>query len=324
MFGLLVGDAVGVPYEFAPPAKLPPREQLEMTPPDSWQSAHFVPPGTWSDDGAQALALAESLLDCDELNLPDLAEKLAQWQFEGRYAVDGIVFDVGVTTSEAIGNFRSGTAAHEAGPDNEMSNGNGSLMRVLPLALWHKGDDEALARDAMAQSLVTHGHLRSQLCCALYCLWARKIGAGMNSEDAWSEATRTLRALLPDLCRAANAIADDDEPLQKMMKELALEEWENELEFHIRPDDEIPGAGSGYVVDCLRSARDAMREESYEAVVKAAIALGHDTDTTACVAGGLAGLRDGVEAIPARWLEQLRGREICNPIIEKLVQSSSS
>ena len=322
MFGLLIGDAVGVPYEFTPPAKLPLREQLEMTPPDAWVGAHFVPNGTWSDDGAQALALADSLLDCDGLNLPDLANRFAQWQFEGRYAVDKIVFDVGITTSQAIGNFRSGVAAREAGPDNEMSNGNGSLMRVLPLALWHKGDDMALARDAMTQSLVTHGHLRSQLCCALYCLWARKIGAGMGSEIAWQSATQTLRELLPALCRAANAIADDDEPLQKLMKELAFEEWEKELEFHIRPDDDTPGRGSGYIVDCLRSARDAMREETYEAVVKSAIALGNDTDTTACVAGGLAGLRDGVDAIPARWLESLRGREICDGIIEKLVAST--
>ena len=318
MLGLLVGDALGVPYEFTPPHKLPPRDSIEMTPPLDWLPAHFVPNGTWSDDGAQALALADSLLDCGELGLEDLAEKLALWQFEGRYAVDGHVFDVGVTTSDAIGRFRSGIAAREAGPDNEMANGNGSLMRALPLVLWHHGTDEALARDAMLQSLVTHGHLRSQLCCALYCLWARRISEGAQSEAAWQAATQTLRALLPTLCAAANAVDENDEPLQRLIKQVALEEWENELEFHIRPADEIPGDGSGYVVDCLRSARDAMRQESYEAVVKAAVALGHDTDTTACVAGGVAGLRDGVKAIPVRWRNALRGREICNPIIEKL------
>ena len=320
MLGLLVGDALGVPYEFTPPHKLPPRDKIEMTPPLDWLPAHFVENGTWSDDGAQALALADSLLDCGELSLEDLAEKLAAWQFEGRYAVDGHVFDVGVTTSDAIGRFRSGVPAREAGPDNEMANGNGSLMRVLPLALWHRGPDAELARDAMLQSLVTHGHLRSQLCCALYCLWARRIGDGIESEAAWRGATQSLRALLPTLCAAANAIGEDDEPLQRLMKQVALEEWENELEFHIRPAEEIPGDGSGYVVDCLRSARGAMREGSYEAVVKAAIALGGDTDTTACVAGGVAGLRDGVKAIPVRWRNALRGREICNPIIERLVE----
>ena len=321
MLGLLVGDALGVPYEFSPPAKLPPRAQLEMTPPNTWLPAHSVANGTWSDDGATALALADSLLDCGVLNLEDLARKLADWQDNGRYAVDGNVFDIGITTSDAIGRFRSGVAAHEAGPDNEMANGNGSLMRVLPLVLCHRGDDESLAQGAMAQSLITHGHIRAQLCCALFCLWARRIGGGAPSEIAWADATQTLRALLPDLCRAANPIDENDEPLQKLMKQVALESWESELEFHIRPADDTPGRGSGYVVDCLRSVRDALRHENYEAVVKYAIGLGHDTDTTACIAGGVAGLRGGVEAIPARWRNALRGREICNPIIEKLVES---
>ena len=323
MLGLLVGDALGVPYEFSPPAKLPPRAQLEMTPPDTWLRAHSVADGTWSDDGATALALADSLLDCDGLNLEDLAAKLADWQDDGRYAVDGRVFDIGVTTSDAIGRFRLGVPAREAGPDNEMANGNGSLMRVTPLVLWHRGDDEELARDAMAQSLITHGHVRAQLCCALFCLWARRIGNGLESETAWADATKRLRDLLPSLCRAANPINPDDEPLQKLMKQVALEEWQSELEFHIRPADEIPGRGSGYVVDCLRSVRDALRQPDYESVAKFAISLGHDTDTTACIAGGVAGLRGGVKAIPVRWRNALRGREICNPIIEKLVANCS-
>ena len=321
MLGLLVGDALGVPYEFAPPSKLPSLARLEMTPPDTWLRAHSVPDGTWSDDGATALALADSLLDCDGLDLQDLAEKLAAWQFEGRYAVDGFVFDIGVTTSDAIGRFVAGAPPEEAGPDNEMSNGNGSLMRVLPLALWHRGSDEELARDAMRQSQVTHGHVRAQLCCALLCLWARGISHAHNSETAWTQATQTLRALLPNLCRAANPIDENDEPLQKLMKEVALEEWQSELEFHIRPGDDIPGNGSGYVVDCLRSVRDALRQPNYEAVVKYAIGLGNDTDTTACIAGGVAGVREGVKAIPVRWRNALRGREICNPIIEKLAES---
>ncbi len=321
MLGLLVGDALGVPYEFSPPAKLPSLAQLEMTPPDTWLRAHAVEDGTWSDDGATALALAASLLDCGGLNTTDLAEKLAAWQFEGRYAVDGFVFDIGVTTSDAIGSFLAGALPEEAGPDNEMSNGNGSLMRVLPLALWHRGLDEELARDAMRQSLVTHGHVRAQLCCALLCLWARNTSHVLNSEIAWADATQTLRDLLPSLCRAANPINAADEPLERMMKEVALEAWEAELEFHIRPGDEIPGRGSGYVVDCLRSVRDALRQPDYETVVKYAIGLGGDTDTTACIAGGMAGLRDGVKAIPVRWRNALRGREICNPIIEKLAKS---
>lgn len=165
---------------------------------------------------------------------------------------------------------------------------------VLPLALWHPGDDAALARDAMFQSRVTHGHLRSQVCCALYCLWARRTLEG--STNAWSDAVATFRALYPE----------------------GMEQRE-ELEGAVRPDSPDPGQGSGYVVDCLRSARDCVAVGPYVRVVKAAIALGHDTDTTAAVAGGIAGLRDGLQAIPERWRSALRGQELVRPMLEKLL-----
>ena len=318
IYGLLVGDALGVPYEFTPSDKLPPLSQIEMTPPAGWGRAHFVPDGTWSDDGAGALALLDSLLDCGSLNLDDLAKRLVEWRFKGRYAVDGHVFDIGVATSNALSRYRSGIRAEDAGPDDELSNGNGSLMRVLPLALWHRGDNFDLARDAMRQSLVTHGHLRSQLCCALFCLWARQIAQGSDSETAWTSATKNLRVLLPSLCRSAtSSSARGGDELANSIADLAFGEWENELEWHIRPGDDLSGRGSGYVVDCLRSIRDALRQPNYETVVKYAVSLGNDTDTTACIAGGLAGLREGDEAIPTRWLGKLRGRQIVDPIMER-------
>jgi ADP-ribosyl-[dinitrogen reductase] hydrolase len=164
---------------------------------------------------------------------------------------------------------------------------------VLPLALWHRGSDAELVRDARLQSRVTHGHLRSQLCCALCCLWARRTAEGAT--DPWAAASESLRELIAGETAAAS-----------------------ELETAIRPDDPPGGRGSGYVVDCLRSARLALGAGSFEAVVKAAVALGDDTDTTACVAGGIAGLRDGEEAIPDRWMSRLRGRELCDPLVDEL------
>jgi ADP-ribosylglycohydrolase len=88
---------------------------------------------------------------------------------------------------------------------------------------------------------------------------------------------------------------------------------------YVRPDEPLQGKGSGYVVDCLHSAYWAVQAGSYEQVVKAAVALGHDTDTTACVAGGIAGIRDGVGAIPRRWREQLAGRELVEPLRQRLL-----
>lgn len=299
LIGLLVGDALGVPYEFHPPQDLPPLENIEFAPPPGFRRSHaHVPPGTWSDDGAQALALLASLLERGELDLQDFGQRLVAWYKQGYMAVDGMVFDIGIQTSRAIGAIIAGTPAAKAGPKDEYANGNGSLMRVLPLALWHRGSDEALVNDAHRQSLPTHGHPRAQVCCALYCLWARRLLQEVS--NPWQDAVITLRT-----------IYDPDSP-----------EYE-ELERRIRPDDPPEAGGSGYVVDCLHSARRAVQTGTYEQVVKAAVSLGHDTDTTACVAGGIVGIRDGVTAIPKHWREQLRGRELVEPLLQQLVQRSA-
>lgn len=297
LLGLLVGDALGVPYEFHPPRELPPRDQIDFTPPPGFQRAHAgVPPGTWSDDGAQALALLASLLDRGAVDPDDFGRRLVAWYEHGELAVDGRVFDVGIQTAQAIRAILAGVPAASAGATDEHANGNGSLMRALPLTLWHRGSDADLVADAHAQSRVTHGHPRAQVCCALYCMWARRV---LNdTPNPWGEAVAALRSIY----RAGSP-------------EMA------ELEFHIRPDEPPEGRGSGYVVDCLRSARQALAAGDYEQVVKAAIELGYDTDTTACVAGGIAGLRDGVRAIPARWRDQLRGQELLAPLRDRLLQS---
>lgn len=295
LIGLLVGDALGVPYEFHPPHQLPPLAAIEFDPPTGFSRAHAgVPPGTWSDDGAQALALLASLLASGRLDADDLGQRLLAWYQQGYMAVDNIVFDVGIQTGQSLRRLLSGIPAQQSGIADERANGNGSLMRVLPLALWHRGDDDALAADAALQSRVTHGHLRSQVCCALYCLWARYTLAA--APDPWNSAVASVRRIYQ-----ADPIAA------------------TELEQSIRPDDPPHGQGTGYVVDTLHSARLALQAGSYEQVVKAAVALGNDTDTTACVAGGIAGLRDGVQAIPARWRDRLRGQDALQPLVDGLL-----
>jgi ADP-ribosyl-[dinitrogen reductase] hydrolase len=292
LLGLLIGDALGVPYEFHHPASLPGADGIEYTPPVGFRRAHKgVQPGTWSDDGAQALCLLASLLHCGRLDAKDLGDRLVSWQQDGYMAVDGRVFDIGVQTSRALRALAGGTPAEQAGPSGEMDNGNGSLMRVLPLALWHTGSDAELIADAATQSRVTHGHRRSELCCALYCLWARRV---LNGEpEAWASAVAALVAHCP---------AD-----------------EAEIHTHVQPSKAPGGQGTGYVVDCLHSARFALLQSGYEAAVKAAILLGRDTDTTAAVAGGIAGLREGSAAIPRRFVDGLRGRELLQPLLDGLL-----
>ena len=143
---------------------------------------------------SQALCLLASLLHKGKLDPEDLGRRLLNWYEHGYMAVDNCVFDIGITTGEALRKLRSGVRATEAGADHGHSNGNGSLMRVLPLALWYQGSDDALIRDAHAQSCVTHRHVRSQVCCALYCLWARYVLENQPYNDAWTRAVETLSA----------------------------------------------------------------------------------------------------------------------------------
>lgn len=296
IYGLLIGDAVGVPYEFNLPEQLPEYNQIDMLPPAYFSKTYpEIPLGTWSDDGAQALSLLDSLLYRHKMDAEDLMKRLCNWYQYGYMAVDYQVFDVGVQTAESIRKYLMGVPLSQVAKNDEHANGNGSLMRVLPLALWHQGSDQQLIEDAYTQSHITHAHLRSKVCCALYCLWARSILNGLDIEPAWSDAVARLRQCLQDR----------PEDLQQ-------------LELYIRPDELVQGTGSGYVVDCLNSARYALQKKSYQDVIKSSIALGRDTDTTACVAGGIAGLYFGYHAIPQLWLDQLRGKALVEPLLEKL------
>jgi ADP-ribosylglycohydrolase len=300
-WGLLIGDALGVPYEFHHADLIPPASLIDFIPPDGFDRTYKdVPPGTWSDDGAQALCLLESLLTCGKLELNDFAQRLVEWYQKGRWAVDGIVFDVGIQTAEALRAYQKRTPAYQSGFVRPDGKGNGALMRVLPLALWHRGTDAELIEDAHLQSLVTHGHPTNQVCCALYCVWVRRVLEGKPIDEAYRDAVETLRAYY----------SRDSE-------------HHRELEWTIRPDDEPVTQGSGYVVDSFRCTRIAITKPTYEEVVKTAISFGNDTDTNAAIAGGLAGVRDGIAGIPKRWLDQLRGKALAEPLLEKLLEWNS-
>lgn len=296
LIGLLVGDALGVPYEFNPPENIPLHSDIEFSPPPGFQRAHYgTPPGTWSDDGAQALCLLDSLIESSRLDPDDLAMRLLNWCLNGYLAVDQRVFDMGIHTSRVLKAIHSGLPVLEAGALGREARGNGSLMRSLPLALWHQGDDCKLVSDAHLQSKVTHGDLYCQVCCALYCLWARRFLEEVD--NPWISAVDTLKQIYAGNYERLNVLDA------------------------ICPDEVPQGQGTGYVVDCLNSARLVLESGSYEQVVKAAISLGHDTDTTACVAGGIAGIRDGIDNIPKRWREQLRGQALLQPLLFRWLKS---
>lgn len=170
-------------------------------------------------------------------------------------------------------------------------------MRVLPLALWHRGSDAELVALAQRQSLVTHGHLHSQVCCGLYVLVARRLLEGQTMPESWALAAEELAGLY---------------------RSQEQSQYVEALEYVMSRSDEKP-QGTGYVVDSLWSAKSACTALRFEDVVRTAIAFGNDTDTTACIAGGLAGIYFGFEAIPLRWMDSLRGRELVKPLEKALL-----
>ncbi|MBN1606258.1 MAG: ADP-ribosylglycohydrolase family protein [Polyangiaceae bacterium] len=299
LLGLLVGDALGVPYEFRAPDELPPLERIDMEPPAGFRRAHGVAPGTWSDDGAQALCLVASLLDRGQFDLEDFVKRLVGWVSEGQMAVEGRVFDVCGQTLAALRAIRDGADMFEASLRTSNMNGAGALSRALPLALLHVGSETALVANAHLQSRVTHPHPRSLVSAALFCLWAYYELQGR--EDAFAGAGRRLQQLYQ------HGAAYRRHP-----------EFARELAAAYGSERSVQVRGSTNVVDCLYSVVDASRERTYERVVRRAVSFGRAAGTIACLAGGIAGIRFGKAGIPERWLRALRGRDMLDPLLTRV------
>jgi ADP-ribosylglycohydrolase len=284
LWGVLVADAIGLPHQFKVAANIPERITMGMHHEPGYPKAfRKIEYGTWSDDGALTLALADSLAKKKGLDLAHFASNVRKWFEKGLFTVDGASYDVGNTTMEACLRMERGHPPEAAGLDGESTNGNGSLMRTLPLALWHQGSDEELYADAAKQSAVTHRHDFSKAACGVYCVAARHMMLQQPASTAW------VRAL-----------------------KLA----------HVPLDIPKEPQGSGYVLDSLAYAIHASRSgKSYEQVVLDAIHLGADTDTTAAIAGGLIGARDGADAIPVDWILELRGHGMAETIINAFLDA---
>jgi len=258
VYGLAVADALGVPYEFLTRGSF---EAVGMT----GYSSHQQPVGTWSDDTSLVLATCDSIREKGKIDPADMQQRFKNWLFEGAYTPDGLTFDVGNATREALTRGR--------GQSDEYSNGNGSLMRILPLVFT-----EASPSDIEDVSSITHAHVTSIEACQLYVDIARRLLKGQQLSEILSDLeTSKIYARLRTLAE----LTEDD----------------------IR--------SSGYVVDTLEAALWCLlTSTSYPETVLKAVNLGDDTDTVAAVAGGLAGIIYGLEGIPDNWLAQLRNKEL--------------
>lgn len=292
LLGLAVADALGVPVEFQS------REALAENPVIGMRGygTYSQPAGTWSDDSSLTFCLAESLLQ--GFDLANMAQKFVDWSKARIWTPYGTVFDIGITTREAMEVLEDilKTGDHEAlqylhHEAGEMSNGNGSLMRILPLLFYLKDQPaETWFETTWRVSALTHGHIRAAIACWYYLRLAWHLWQSKDKRAAHLEVRTEAR----ELFKKHNISFSEQRIFSRVV--------EHNISF--LPSSEIQSAG--YVMHSLEAALWCLlRYNTYEETVLAAVNLGHDTDTTAAIVGGLAGILYGADAIPAEWQNQL-------------------
>lgn len=289
LFGVAVGDVLGVPVEFMS------RESLTQNPVKDMREygRYFQPKGTWSDDSSLTFCLAEALTE--EFRLKNIVNKFIDWLYNNHWTPHGIVFDAGISTRQAISKLKSGTIPELAGGSHESDNGNGSLMRILPLLFYIK-DKPLIERFEIIKqvSSITHSHIRSVIACLYYLEFARKI---FNGEEKF-QAYRNLQSEINSHLNFFSVPETEINLFVRLLNKNIYEFSEQEIK------------SNGYVLHTLEaSCWCLLTTETYEEAVLKAVNLGGDTDTTAAVTGGLAGLLYGNDAIPKNWIKHLARKQ---------------
>ena len=298
LLGLATGDALGVSVEFESRISLKSNPVTGMRAFGSWNQ----PAGTWSDDTSLTIAAMESISRLGKIDYQDIMENFLKWYEQDAFTANGERFDIGNTTFSGIMNFKRGTLPPtKCGLAEEYSNGNGSLMRILPATLYLYGTRGKIGIDELKVihefSALTHGHIISCMACGIYSLIAAHILDGKNISEAFALGMEEAKTFYGSDAAFKN--------FSKLCDE----------NFAAQPEDRI--SSKGYVVSTLEAALWCLlNTDDYKSLALKAVNLGKDTDTTAAVAGGLAGIIYGVESIPADWLNILKRRDYLEKLCE--------
>lgn len=296
LLGMAVGDAVGVPVEFQS------REQRIKDPVVDMREygVHGQPIGTWSDDSQLAFNMLESLIW--GWNLKDMGERFVSWYRHATWTPHGRVFDAGFTTVQAIETLERGNIPpNMCGGISITSNGNGSVMRILPIVPWfiHNKVDSSVIRYKMCSDLssLTHAHPISVMSCFLLTEFARHLYFKRTIENKIGVKTQAYTNMKLELASIKDIIPFNPQFLEK---------FSNLLDGNVAELDDDALNGSGFCVDTVTTSIFCiLTTDNYRDAVLKAVNYGDDTDTTACVTGGLAGILYGKEGIPTEWVENI-------------------
>ena len=300
LLGVAIGDALGVPYEFSSREKMNTNPATDMV----GYGTHGQPAGTWSDDSSLTFCLADAL--CQGYDLTLISLKFIAWWDHYEWTAHNEVFDIGSTTSDAIVRLiqliktnHTEELSRQKLYGDEYDNGNGSLMRILPLLFYIKGKELKEQFDIVWEtSALTHRHIRAAMSCMIYLNFAEKLTEGKDKVVAYNETRKEISELWEEI--------GFDENERKHFKKL--------IQNDIRATSIDDLKTGGYVIEVLESSFwFFLNRNNYRDTVLSIINLGHDTDTSAAIVGGLAGIYYGADKIPAGWLASLARK---NDIIE--------
>lgn len=308
LLGVAVGDAVGVPFEFRS------RDEMQQNPATEMigHGTYNQPKGTWSDDSSLTFCLAESLIN--GYDLQDISEKFIKWVDEAYWTAHDELFDIGITTSIAIsrlkqivdeGNLDELKRQKHYGDDRD--NGNGSLMRIIPLLFYIKGKPIKEQFEIVWEvSALTHRHIRAAMSCMIYLKLSEKLLQGKEKQVAYSE----MRGEITDLWSEIDFLEKERKHFEKVIQ--------NDIR-NTKIEDLKSG---GYVIEVLESSIwFFLNKDSYRKTILSIINLGHDTDTSAAIAGGLAGIYYGQKGIPKEWVGSIARVEDIMELGSKLNES---
>ncbi|MFT7325419.1 MAG: ADP-ribosyl-[dinitrogen reductase] hydrolase [Rhodoferax sp.] len=290
LLGLAVGDAIGTTVEFMPRGSFAPLTDMVGGGPFN------LLPGQWTDDTSMALCLAASLID-HGFDTHDQMQRYALWHDEGYMSSNGRCFDIGNATSDALARFRQ-SGDPLAGSTRPDSAGNGSIMRLAPVPIYYQDTPEQAIQMSSRQSRTTHQAPECLAACRLFAEVLIRALQGLTKENVLAPAQQGI-------------------PMSNALMLIAAGEYKTKPETQIK--------GSGYVVQSLEAAFWCFwQTDNFKDCVLLAANLGDDADTTAAVAGQLAGAFYGESGIPEPWLQKLAMAAEIGQMAEQLATEKSA
>ncbi len=294
--GGVIGDAVGVPYEFRSKNEMRYNPCLDMI----GYGTYNKPMGTWSDDSSMVLATLDSVVD-KKLNLDKMMLNFIEWQVNGKYTQDGFMFSIGNTTGLSLNSYKTTLNTAICGQKGENNNGNGSLMRIFPIAVYlynlygvNAFSNSEAVKFVKDVSALTHAHDISKSACVVYVSVCLHL---LNEEGK--------EGIIKGINEAKDLVKNNafDRVFDKDFLSLPLSEL----------------MGNAYVVSTLESSLYiAYNTATFKDAILTAVNLGEDTDTTANVTGVLAGLLN-VDGIDKEWINKIRNMDLVYSLCDKFI-----